>query len=103
MTHGYTGSDIAALAKEAAIAALRRILPTLNLEDKTIPAETLEQLTVERDDFTKGLHEVQPSALREIVVEIPQVPWSQVGGLAEVKQLLHEMVELLSFPNTHIT
>jgi transitional endoplasmic reticulum ATPase len=94
VTHGYTGSDIAALAKEAALAALRRILPTLNLEDKTIPAEALEKLTVDRHDFEQGLKEVQPSALREIVVEIPHVRWQDVGGLTEVKQLLHEMVQL---------
>ena len=94
VTHGYTGSDIAALAKEAALAALRRVMPTLNLEEKTVPAEVLEKLTVNRDDFEEGLKEVQPSALREIVVEIPNVRWEDVGGLEEVKQLLHEMVEL---------
>ncbi len=93
-THGYTGSDIAALAKEAALATLRRLMPTLNLEEKTIPPETLEKLTVSRDDFEQGLKEVQPSALREIVVEIPNVRWDDVGGLEEVKRLLHEMVEL---------
>ncbi|MFQ5852137.1 MAG: CDC48 family AAA ATPase [Candidatus Binatia bacterium] len=93
-TYGYTGSDIAALAREAALAALRRVMPTLNLEEKAIPAEVLEKLTVDRDDFEQGLKEVQPSALREIVVEIPNVPWDDVGGLQEVKQLLHEMVEL---------
>lgn len=93
-THGYTGSDIAALAKEAALAALRRVMPTLNLEEKTIPREVLEKLTVDRSDFEQGLKEVQPSALREIVVEIPNVRWEDVGGLEQVKQLLHEMVEL---------
>ncbi|MCH8054866.1 MAG: CDC48 family AAA ATPase [Deltaproteobacteria bacterium] len=93
-TPGYTGSDIAALAKEAALAALRRVMPTLNLEEKTVPAEILEKLTVNRDDFEQGLKEVQPSALREIIVEIPNVRWEEVGGLKEVKQLLHEMVEL---------
>ncbi|MCZ6626339.1 MAG: CDC48 family AAA ATPase [Deltaproteobacteria bacterium] len=94
VTHGYTGSDIAALAKEAALAALRRVMPILNLEEKTVPAEILEKLTVNRDDFEQGLKEVQPSALREIIVEIPNVRWEEVGGLKEVKQLLHEMVEL---------
>jgi transitional endoplasmic reticulum ATPase len=94
VTHGYTGSDLAALAKEAALVTLRRILPTLNLEERTIPAEVLEKLTVGRHDFEQGLKEVQPSALREIVVEIPRVRWQEVGGLTEVKQLLHEMVEL---------
>lgn len=94
VTHGYTGSDIAALAREAALATLRRVMPTLNIEEKTIPAEVLEKLTVDRDDFEQALNEVQPSALREIVVEIPNVRWEDVGGLKEVKQLLHEMVEL---------
>ncbi len=93
-THGYTGSDIAALAREAALATLRRVLPNLNLEDKTIPAETLEKLTVDRADFEQGLTEVQPSALREIVVEIPNVRWEDVGGLERVKRLLSEMVEM---------
>ncbi len=94
LTHGYTGSDIAALAREAALAALRRLMPNLNLEEKTIPAENLEKLVVDENDFEQGLKEVQPSALREIVVEIPNVRWEDVGGLHEVKQLLHEMVEL---------
>jgi transitional endoplasmic reticulum ATPase len=98
-THGYTGSDIAALAREAALATLRRFLPSLNLEEKTIPREKLEKLTVERDDFEQALKEVQPSALREIVVELPNVRWHEVGGLEDVKQVLHEMVELpLSHP-----
>jgi transitional endoplasmic reticulum ATPase len=94
VTHGYTGSDIAALAKEAALVTLRKIMPTLNLEEQTIPQEVLDKLTVDRSDFEQALKEVQPSALREIVVEIPNVRWHEVGGLEKVKQLLHEMVEL---------
>jgi transitional endoplasmic reticulum ATPase len=93
-THGFTGSDIAALAREAALATLRRVLPTLKLEEKTIPPEVLEKLVVGRDDFEQALKEVQPSALREIVVEIPNVRWQDVGGLDQVKQMLREMVEL---------
>jgi transitional endoplasmic reticulum ATPase len=93
-THGYTGSDIAALAREAALATLRRVLPTLNLEEKSIAPEILEKLVVDRADFDEALKEVQPSALREIVVEIPNVRWEDVGGLDQVKQLLTEMVEL---------
>jgi len=101
VTHGYTGSDIASLAKEAALATLRRVMPTVNLEEKAIPVEVLKKLTVTRDDFEQGLKEVQPSALREIVVEIPNVRWEDVGGLHEVKQLLHEMVELpLNHPDS---
>lgn len=94
VTHGFTGSDIAALAKEAALVRLRNIMPTLNLENQTIPQEVLEQLQVDRSDFEQGLKEVQPSALREIVVEIPNVTWQDVGGLTQVKHLLHDMVEL---------
>src|SRR5262245_28161309 len=94
-TFGYTGSDLAHLAKEAALATLRRLMPTLNLaEDKMIPPKVLEKLEVRREDFEQGLLEVQPSALREIVVEIPKVRWEEVGGLDEVKRVLHEMVEL---------
>jgi transitional endoplasmic reticulum ATPase len=93
-THGYTGSDIAALAREAALATMRRVLPTLNLEEKTIAPDILEKLVVDRADFDEALKEVQPSALREIVVEIPNVRWEDVGGLDQVKQLLTEMVEL---------
>lgn len=94
VTNGFTGSDIAALAKEAALVRLRKIMPTLNLEDQSIPQEVLEKLQVDREDFAQGLKEVQPSALREIVVEIPNVTWKDVGGLSQVKQLLHDMVEL---------
>ncbi len=93
-THGYTGSDIAALAKEAALVRLRKIMPTLNLEAQTIPADVLENLTVDGSDFEQGLQEVHPSALREVMVEVPKVRWDEVGGLTEVKQLLHEMVQL---------
>jgi transitional endoplasmic reticulum ATPase len=94
-TVGYTGSDLAHLAKEAALATLRRLMPTLNLEeDKTIPPQVLEKLEVWREDFEQGLMEVQPSALREIVVEIPRVRWEEVGGLEEVKKTLHDMVEI---------
>lgn len=94
VTHGFTGSDIAALAKEAALVRLRKIMPTLSLDNQTIPQEVLEKLQVDRSDFEQGLKEVQPSALREIVVEIPNVSWQDVGGLTQVKQLLHDMVEL---------
>src|SRR6185436_19332735 len=90
-----TGSDLSHLAKEAALATLRRLMPKLNLEeDKTIPPKVLEKLEVRREDFDQGLLEVQPSALREIVVEIPKVRWDEVGGLEEVKKTLREMVEL---------
>ncbi|MBI4196896.1 MAG: CDC48 family AAA ATPase [Deltaproteobacteria bacterium] len=93
-TYGFTGSDIAALCREAALATLRRFLPTVNLEEKTIPIEILEKLTVTPDDFFQALNEVKPSALREVMVEIPQVRWEDIGGLEEVKRALTEMVEL---------
>jgi ATPases of the AAA+ class len=94
LTHGYTGSDIAALCKEAAMVALRRILPEINLEEKTIPREVLDKLIVTWDDFSAALKEVQPSALREIMIEVPRVKWEDVGGMEDVKQILHETVEL---------
>ncbi|MBI2066553.1 MAG: CDC48 family AAA ATPase [Deltaproteobacteria bacterium] len=93
-TYGFTGSDIAALCREAALATLRRFLPTVNLEEKTIPIEILEKLTVTPNDFFQALNEVKPSALREVMVEIPQVRWEDIGGLEEVKRALTEMVEL---------
>ncbi|MFO7654690.1 MAG: CDC48 family AAA ATPase [Candidatus Krumholzibacteriia bacterium] len=93
-THGFTGSDIAALVKEAALATLRRLMPTMNLEEETIPPEVLERLIVQRQDFDQARKEVQPSALREVIVEVPAVRWDDVGGLQDVKRLLHEMVEL---------
>jgi transitional endoplasmic reticulum ATPase len=94
VTHGYTGSDLAALAKEAALATLRRVLPGLSPGEESIPAEKLQALTVDGADFDEALKQVQPSALREIVIELPNVRWDQVGGLEEVKRTLHERVEL---------
>jgi transitional endoplasmic reticulum ATPase len=94
VTHGFTGSDVAALVREAAMATLRRVLPTLNPEDQTIPTEILESLEVTREDFDQATKDVQPSALREIVVEVPDVAWEDVGGLSNTKRVLHEMVEL---------
>ncbi|TLY28686.1 MAG: AAA family ATPase [Nitrospirae bacterium] len=101
LTLGYSGSDLAALAREAALATLRRVMPIWNLPDKSIPPDVLEKLTVNREDFEQALKEVQPSALREIVVEIPKVRWEDVGGLKEVRQTLYEMVEIpLKKPET---
>ncbi|MFQ6116680.1 MAG: CDC48 family AAA ATPase [Candidatus Bipolaricaulia bacterium] len=94
LTHGFTGSDIAALCREAAMNALRRILPEINLEEKTISRELLDKLVVSRQDFDEALKGIGPSALREIFVEVPSVTWEDVGGLEEVKQLLREAVEL---------
>jgi transitional endoplasmic reticulum ATPase len=92
-TYGFVGADIAAVTREAAMNALRRILPEINLDETTIPKEVLDRLVVQKEDFEAALREVQPSAMREILVEIPNVRWEDIGGLEEVKQLLEEAVE----------
>lgn len=91
-THGYVGADLAALCREAAMSALRRLLPEIDFDDAQISADTLAALQVERADFDVCLAEIQPSALREISVEVPDVHWSDVGGLDDVKTLLSESV-----------
>src|SRR5438093_599498 len=91
--HGFVGADLAALAREAAMKALRRYLPDIDL-DKPIPAETLEKMRVLADDFKQALKEVEPSAMREVLVEVPRVNWTDVGGLEEVKMKLREAVEM---------
>jgi len=93
-THGFVGADIAALAREAAIEAVRRIMPELDLEARTIPAEVLEKLAVERDDFIAALKRVQPSAMREVMVQMPDIGWDDVGGVDEAQEKLKEGVEL---------
>ena len=92
-TYGYVGADIAALCREAAMTALRRVLPEIDLDEKEIPKETLEKLIILRPDFEDVMKEVQPSALREILFEVPNVTWGDVGGLDNVKGLLKEVVE----------
>ncbi|MCU0631998.1 MAG: CDC48 family AAA ATPase [Methanolinea sp.] len=91
-THGFVGADIALLVKEAAMHALRKILPKLDL-DKEIPAELLDELKVTNQDFDEARRHVEPSAMREVLVEVPDVTWEDVGGLEEVKQELREAVE----------
>src|SRR2546425_12098304 len=91
--HGFVGAGLAALAREAAMKALRRYLPDIDL-DKPIPAETLEKMRVTSDDFKQALKEVEPSAMREVLVEVPRVNWSDVGGLEEIKMKLREAVEM---------
>ena len=93
-TYGFVGADLAALAREAAIEAVRRIMPRLNLEDKTIPPEVLDTLCVTREDFQEALKRVQPSAMREVMVQAPNVGWDDVGGLDEAQERLREGVEL---------
>ena len=93
LTHGYVGADLAALAKEAAMRSLRRILPELDLEADAIPAEVLNSLEVRMDDFLSAYREMQPSTLREVLVEAPNVHWGDIGGLQSVKQELQETIE----------
>ncbi len=93
ITHGFVGADIAALAKEAAMKALRRYLPKINLEDEIIPPEVLETLEVNRRDFLNGLKDVQPSGLREVAIEIPNIKWEDIGGLKNMKDELKQAVE----------
>ncbi len=93
MTHGYVGADLAALAREAAMRALRKILPNLDLEAETIPPEVLSNLKVTMENFLEAFRELQPSTLREVLVETPNVKWEDIGGLEEAKQELMESVE----------
>lgn len=93
MTHGFTGADIAAVCREAAMAALRRFLPGLDLEAASVSQEQLLAIEVAMDDFMAALGEVEPSALREVFVEVPDVHWDDIGGLERVKRELREIVE----------
>ncbi|WP_456471784.1 CDC48 family AAA ATPase [Methanocaldococcus sp.] len=93
ITHGFVGADLAALCKEAAMRALRRVLPSIDLEAEEIPKEVLDNLKVTMDDFKEALKEVEPSAMREVLVEVPNVKWEDIGGLEQVKQELREAVE----------
>ncbi|MBM3292627.1 AAA family ATPase, partial [Candidatus Bathyarchaeota archaeon] len=93
ITHGYTGADLEALSREAAMKALRRYLPQIDLEQKRIPHEVLDQMVVTNEDIFSAFREVTPTAMREVYVETPNVKWEQVGGLEDVKQSLKEAVE----------
>ncbi|HIQ13213.1 MAG TPA: AAA family ATPase, partial [Thermoprotei archaeon] len=93
ITHGYVGADLAALAKEAAMNALRRFLPEIEKSEGEIPTEVIQKIKVTMNDFFEAMKELQPSALREIMVEIPEVKWEDIGGLEDVKQALKEAVE----------
>ena len=91
--HGYTGADISALCREAAMKALRRYLPSINLEEERVPGEMLEKMQVNLDDFKTAYREITPTAMREVYIEVPSVTWADVGGLTDVKQELQEAVE----------
>ena len=95
ITHGFTGADLAALAREAAMSALRRAIQSglIDLNQPSIPPETFEKIKVTMSDFTNALREIIPSALREVHIEVPRVRWEDVGGLENVKQELREAVE----------
>ena len=93
VTHGFVGADLEALAKEAAIRALRRILPEINLEAENIPVEVLNKIIVRMADFQEALKEVEPSAMREVLVEVPDIKWGDIGGLEGVKEELREAIE----------
>ncbi len=93
-THGFVGADLESLAKEAAMNVLRKIMPDLNLEeDKEIPQEVLEKIVIGKTDFEEALKVVRPSAMREVLVETPNIKWEDIGGLENIKQELKEAVE----------
>lgn len=94
VTYGFVGADLSALGREAAMETLRRLLPRINLDNSEIPQEILDNLRVTREDFLTALKRVQPSALREIMIEAPNVEWSDIGGLEDAKRELREGIEL---------
>ena len=98
ITHGFVGADISAVCREAAMSALRRYLPKIDLESEYIDPELLEQIQVTKNDFDQALKEVMPSGIREVFVEVPNVTWEQIGGLDDLKQLL---VEAVDWPLSH--
>ncbi len=93
VTHGFVGADLQALAKEAAILAVRRVLPEINMEQNKVPAKTLNKIKVRMQDFQDALRDVTPSAMREVLVQVPNVKWEDIGGLTSVKEELTEAVE----------
>jgi transitional endoplasmic reticulum ATPase len=100
ISHGFVGADIESLTKEAAMRALRRVLPEMDLDVESIPIEILDKLQVTQADFMEALMETEPSAMREVLVEVPDIGWEHVGGLEDVKQKLREAVEWpLKYPD----
>ncbi|AEH35702.1 CDC48 family AAA ATPase [Halopiger xanaduensis] len=92
-THGFVGADIESLTKEAAMKALRRYLPEIDLDEEDIPPSLIDRMIVKREDFRGALNEVEPSAMREVLVELPKISWDDVGGLNEAKEQVQESVE----------
>ncbi|MFL6483147.1 MAG: CDC48 family AAA ATPase [Nitrososphaera sp.] len=98
VTHGFVGADLEALSKEAAMRSLRRILPEINLDQPKIPAEILNKIKITKQDFDEALRDVQPSAMREVLVQRPNIGWDDIGGLHQVKE---ELVEAIEWPLKH--
>jgi transitional endoplasmic reticulum ATPase len=99
VTHGFVGADLSSLCKEAAMHALRRITPEIDIEEE-IPQEILDNLVVTKEDFREALKNIEPSAMREVYVEVPHVGWDDIGGLEKAKQELIEAVEWpLKYPD----
>ncbi|WP_227133582.1 CDC48 family AAA ATPase [Halorubellus salinus] len=92
-THGFVGADIESLTKEAAMKALRRYLPEIDLDEEDIPPSLIDRMIVKRDDFRGALNEVEPSAMREVLVELPKISWDDVGGLDDAKQNIEEAIQ----------
>jgi transitional endoplasmic reticulum ATPase len=92
-THGFVGADIESLTKEAAMKALRRYLPEIDLDEEDIPPSLIDRMIVKRGDFRDALGEVEPSAMREVLVELPKITWDDVGGLESAQQQVEEAVE----------
>jgi transitional endoplasmic reticulum ATPase len=86
ISHGFVGADLQALSKEAAMRALRKVLPEIDLSSESIHADTLKKIIVTMQDFTDVIKEMEPSAMREVFVEIPDVNWEDIGGLSSIKQ-----------------
>src|SRR5437660_7862383 len=102
VTHGFVGADLEYLCKEAAMKCLRRLLPELNLEDEKLAPEVLDKLVVTMSDFDNSIKDIMPSAMREVYLESPDIPWTEIGGLEEVKRELQEAVEWpLRYPNLY--
>ncbi len=101
ITHGFVGADIMAVCREAAMFSLRRILPRINL-DEPIPSEIIQEINIKDADFVKAINMVEPSAMREVMVEIPHTAWEDIGGLEDIKQELREAVEWpLKYPKLY--